>query len=203
MCFYLFGLEGHLFSEKEHKMEEKKLTRTEKHRKYSNMMTRCYNSSWQDRWGEKYKGTTVCEEWLNDKESFFDWMDMNYYEIEGQKMDLDHNILDYNNKEYSPDKSIIAPHDINVMYENLEVGTTNITYNSRNGTYTVKVMDDGEYIIDTGFKTYNEALDCYCTIKEGIIADKAFVLKGKIPEKLYNHMINTDVKLINAHYYTA
>lgn len=182
-------------------MNGKKLTRTEKHRKYTNMMTRCYNSNWQDIWGEQYKGTTVCDEWLNDKESFFNWMDANYYEVEGQKMDLDHNILDHNNKEYSPDKSIIAPHDINVMYENLEVGVTNITYNSRSGTYTVKVMDDGEYITDTGFKTYNEALDCYCAIKEWILWEKADALKDDIPYKLYNRMLNTNVKDINQKHY--
>ena len=35
-------------------MNQKKLTRTEKHRKYNNMMTRCYNSDWQDQWGEQY-----------------------------------------------------------------------------------------------------------------------------------------------------
>ena len=182
-------------------MNQKKLTRTQKHRQYNNMINRCYNADWQDIWGEQYKGTTVCEEWLNDKESFFNWMDANYYEVEGSQMDLDHNILDLDNKEYSPDKSIIAPHDVNALYETLEVGTTNITYNSRNGTYTVKVYDDGEYITETGFRTYNEALECYCIIKQAVIWEKADCLKDDIPEKLYNRMLNTDVRKINQKHY--
>ena len=186
-------------------MEEKKLTKTEKHIRYNNMINRCYNEVWQEEWGQRYKDTTVCEEWLNDKyNTFFTWVDNNYYTVGDEQMDLDHNIMQYVSNVYSPDTCIFAPHKINTLYESLEVGDTNITYNSRKNTFSVKVYDEGEFIIQHGFLTYNEALDCYCAIKEAIIADKADELKGKIPERLYNRMINTDVKLINApHYYTA
>lgn len=59
----------------------------------------------------------------------------------------------------------------------------------------------GESIVFDNLDTYNKALDLYCTIKQGILINKAKSLQGQIPDKVYQAMIITDVKTINAKNY--
>ena len=96
---------------------------------------------------------------------------------------------------------LFAPHSINVLFEHLELGKTNIIYNSQKNTYTVKVYYEGDYITVADLDTYNQALDIYCNIKYGLILDKAERYKDMIPQKLYNIMLTTDVKKINEKFY--
>lgn len=118
-------------------------------------------------------------------------------------MDVDKDILQYGNKQYHPDLCLVVPHSINVFFENIEVGKTNITYNSKTGKYVVKITDGKKNISATDIDSYNEALDIYCDIKQGILVNKAKALKDKIPEKVYMALMNTDVKAINSKYYLA
>lgn len=177
------------------------LTRQQLHTRYNNMINRCYNEKWQDEYGKKYKIASVCDLWLLNKESYFSWFKDEYYIVGDEQMDVDHNIIDYTNTVYAPDKCLIVPHSVNTMFEMLEVGKTNITYNANTGTYTVKVFDTGEFIVENGFKSYNEALDCYCAIKQAVIWEKADSLKYSVPDKVYNALVNADVKKINQNYY--
>ena len=179
----------------------KNLTNTEKHIKYNNMKNRC--GKYYQLQNPRYEGTYMCDEWLENKyDTFFVWLDDNYYEVEGEKqMDIDKDIIKYGNKEYHPDFCLIVPHSINTFYETLEVGKTNIKYNSKIQKYRVKVTDRNEPIISDNIDTYNEALDVYCDIKQGILFNKAKALKEKVPEKVYNALMNTDIKAINQKYY--
>lgn len=177
----------------------KKLNNKEKNSRYFNMKARC-GKEYQDR-NPRYYGTYMCDEWLEDKHAFFKWLDENYYEVDGEQMDIDKDILQYGNKQYHQDLSLIVPHNVNSFYENIEVGKTNITYNKRSKKYSVKVLDMGEPIVFDDLDTYNKALDLYCTIKQGILVNKANSLQDQIPDKVYQAMINTDVKAINAKHY--
>ena len=181
----------------------KNLTNTEKHIKYNNMKNRC--GKYYQLQNPRYEGTYMCDEWLENKyDTFFVWLDDNYYEVEGEKqMDIDKDIIKYGNKEYHPDFCLIVPHSINTFYETLEVGKTNIKYNSKIQKYRVKVTDRNEPIISDNIDTYNEALDVYCDIKQGILFNKAKALKEKVPEKVYNALMNTDIKAINQKYYES
>lgn len=49
--------------------------------------------------------------------------------------------------------------------------------------------------------TYNEALDAFCDIKQGILVRMAKSLQDQIPDRVYQAMMNTDVKAINAKHY--
>lgn len=182
-------------------VEYKKLTRFEIHHRYNNMIQRCYDEEWQKENNMAYANETVCKQWLEDKyNTYFPFIEKEFYVIDDLQMDIDHNIIDYWNHEYNEEKVLIVPHYINVLWESLEVGKTNITYNSKTKMFNVKVVDKGE-IIKEQCKTYNEALTIFCNIKQGIIYTEAELLKDRVPEKVYNAMINTDVKAINERYF--
>ncbi|MBE7035837.1 MAG: hypothetical protein E7403_00925 [Ruminococcaceae bacterium] len=176
------------------------LSNTEKHTRYNNMKNRC--GKYYQLQNPRYEGTYMCDEWLDNKyETFFTWLDNNYYEVDGEKqMDIDKDIIKYGNKLYHPDLCLVVPHSINTFYETIEVGKTNITYNSKTKKYRVKVADKNEYHELSNIDTYNEALDIYCDIKQGILFNKAKALKDKVPEKVYNALMNTDIKAINQKY---
>jgi hypothetical protein len=178
------------------------LSRNEKNNRFSNMKHRC-GSVYQAK-NPQYKGTYMWEGWLKHKKTtFFVWLDNNYYEVDGEQMDIDKDILVYGNKQYHPELCLIVPHSINTFYENIEVGKTNITCNPKTKKYRVKVFDKGEYIVSDDIDTYNRALDIYCDIKQGILFNKAKALKDQIPEKVYSALMNTDVKAINQKHYIS
>lgn len=178
-----------------------KLSDKEINRRYFNMIQRCYDKKWQEKNGSSYAGVTVCDEWLHDKHNtYFPFIRENFYEVGDYQMDIDHNIIDPQNTVYCPDKVLIVPHFVNVAWANLEVGKNQIAFNPKTETYNVRVYDRGE-IITTSCPTYNEALDAFCTIKQGLIYEMAESLKEEVPEKVYAAMINTDVRKINEHHY--
>lgn len=178
------------------------LSDKEKCSRYANVKNRC-GARYQSK-NQKYIGTFMCDEWLEDKNKFYTWLDENFYVIEGEKqMDIDKDIICYGNKQYRPDMCIIAPHSVNSFYESLEVGKTNIKRNAKTGKYIVRVRDMGKPIRVDDIATYNMALDIYCAIKQGILYSKAKSLKETIPVKLYRAMMDTDIKAINRKYYQS
>lgn len=177
----------------------KKLNNDEKNSRYFNMKARC-GKTYQDR-NPRYYGTYMCDEWLEDKNAFYKWLDENYYEVDGEQMDIDKDILKYGNKQYHRDMSLIVPHSINSFYENIEVGKTSIKQNPKTKKYRVKIFDNGEWIVSSNIDTYNKALDIYCDIKQGILINKTKSLQDQIPDKVYQAMMNTDIKAINVKHY--
>lgn len=177
------------------------LSNSEKHTRYNNMKNRC--GKYYQLQNPRYEGTYMWDGWLDNKyDTFFVWLDNNYYEIDGEiQMDIDKDIIKYGNKEYHPDLCLVVPHSINTFYETIEVGKTNIRYNSRRKKYSVVINDKDHKIVSKDIDTYNEALDIYCDIKQGILINKAKALKDKVPEKVYNALMNTDIKAINQKYY--
>lgn len=69
---------------------------TRLYRIYQGMITRCYNPKYRDKHYQD-KGIKVCDEWLNDNKTFFDWALANGYD---DKLTIDR--ID-NNKGYSPE----------------------------------------------------------------------------------------------------
>lgn len=176
-----------------------KLNKDKQNSRYFNMKGRC-GKEYQDR-NPRYYGTYMCKEWLGDKDAFYKWLDENYYEVDGEQMDIDKDILQYGNRQYHPDLCLIVPHIVNTFYENIEVGKTSITYSKKTKKYNVKVSDGKKNIGANNIDTYNEALDAFCDIKQGILVGMAKSLRDQIPEKVYQAMMNTDVKAINAKHY--
>ena len=143
-----------------------------------------------------YRDVTICEEWYNFQ-NFAKWYEENYYEVEGQMMHLDKDILVRGNRIYSPDTCIFVPRDINVVV---------ITYNKKKSKLPVGVSmcsDNIGYVAtcnnDSGnhylgyFKTVYEASNTYKEHKRKTVIKMAEKYKGKIPVKLYEALLEFEV----------
>ena len=154
------------------------------------MFNRCYNEKVHERkpW---YKGCTVCDEWLEDRYAFYDWLnDGNFYEIDGEPtVELDKDILVKGNRVYSPETCIFAPKSINALF-----GGTKKKQN--NGLPTgVKMTKNGKYQPDIKgfhevFDTPEEAWEIWKAHKQATVIHRADEYLGKIPMKLYRAMLN-------------
>jgi hypothetical protein len=78
------------------------------------MINRCYNEKYHKKL-PTYKDCTVSEEWHNFQ-NFASWYDQNYYEVNGEKMALDKDILIKGNKVYSSETCIFVPQFINSLF---------------------------------------------------------------------------------------
>ena len=79
-----------------------------------NMLKRCYSDKVSAK-NSTYKKSEVFNEWLNFQ-NFAEWYYENYYEIEGENMHLDKDILVKGNKIYSPDTCVFVPQSINSLF---------------------------------------------------------------------------------------
>ena len=81
---------------------------------WHDMLRRCYDSKFHEK-RPTYVDCEVCEEWHNFQ-NFAKWYDNNYYEIEGERMHLDKDILVKHNKIYSSETCVFVPHAINSLW---------------------------------------------------------------------------------------
>lgn len=164
---------------------------------WNHMLQRCYSKSNVEKY-PTYVDCWVCEEWLNFQ-NFAKWYESNYYEIPGERMEIDKDILYKGNKVYSPETCVIVPHNINTLFiksdncrGTLPIG---VNYDVRYDTYNAHCNDHGELIWLGSFKTVDDAFITYKIYKEQLIKNMAEEYKYYIPEILYNAMINYKVEI--------
>ena len=164
--------------------------KTKVYNTWGNMLKRCYDKNFQIN-NSTYTDCKVCNEWLCFQ-NFADWYDENYYEIEGEIMELDKDILVKGNKIYSPNTCIFVPHRINSLF---------VKRDSKRGEYPIGVTPHrnkfrAECEIKLGvYNTIEEAFQVYKKFKENYIKEIAEEYKSKIPQKLYKAMINYEVEI--------
>ncbi len=167
-----------------------------------NMLMRCYYSKYHEK-ESTYKDCTVCNDWLNFQ-NFAKWFYDNYYEIEGQRMCLDKDIINKGNKIYSPETCIFVPQIINTLFvkRNNDRGKSPIgTKFRKNGKYQVDCsiydfkINESKSIYLGVYNTEIEAFNVYKEFKEKYIKEVANLYKDKIPQKLYNALINYEVEI--------
>ena len=78
------------------------------------MLERCYGEKYQKKF-PTYIDCSVCDEWKS-YENFERWYNLNYYEVENEKMQLDKDILFKGNKIYSPNTCVFVPQRINKLF---------------------------------------------------------------------------------------
>ena len=183
-----------------------KPTKEQRYNLKNNMKTRCYNTNYH-KVRPDYKDCTICDEWLDDKKSFYEWVDHNFYEIEGEPtVELDKDILVPGNKVYSPDTCIFVPKRINDLFVHIHGRKKNglptgVTYSKKTGKYQAAVREsckdtdskdeDKKKTVRLGFfDTIEEAYEVYKTHKMAEIIYIADCYKDVIPDKLYQAMIN-------------
>lgn len=165
-------------------------------RLWNDMQTRCYNWKLHKRF-PKYFGCTICDEWREDKTRFYKWVEENYYSIGDEQMDLDKDILFKGNKIYSPDTCIFVPHSINtlVLNNSAKRGKFPIGVCKDGRRYRGSLNIDGKNVHLHYWKTPEEAFAEYKRHKEALILIMADKYKGKIPEKVYEALINWKIEI--------
>lgn len=168
-----------------------------------NMLQRCYDEKYHEKYST-YKGCEVNNELLC-YQNFGDWFIDNYYEIEGQKMCLDKDILVKGNKIYSPDTCIFVPERINILFVkcNNDRGEypIGVSYHKRDKKFRARcsVYDNktnkNENIYLGYYNTPEQAFGSYKEFKEKYIKEVADYYKEQIPKKLYQAMYNYEVNI--------
>lgn len=145
-----------------------------------------------------YEGCEVCQEWLNFQ-VFAEWVNKNYYEIEGEQICLDKDILIKGNKIYSPDTCVFVPQTINKLFTksdkargDLPIG---VCYDKLNKKYKAYCNVNGKHKSLGYYDTKEEAFQVYKNSKEDYIKKVAEEYKEKIPTKLYNAMVSYQVEI--------
>ena len=157
------------------------------------MMNRCYSSKTL-KTHPTYKDCTVCEEWHNFQ-NFAKWYEENYYEISGETMCLDKDILIQNNKIYSPETCCFVPERINLLFvfKNRGELPTGVSKSRKQYSANCSVLDENnksKRIYLGLYKTIDEAFAIYKEFKETYIKQIADEYVGLIPDELYFAMYN-------------
>ena len=170
--------------------------KTKCYKTWHNMLQRCYDTKYHEKY-TTYINCKVCEEWLCFQ-NFAEWFDENYYEIEGQKMCLDKDILNKGNKIYSPDNCIFVPEKINNLFVKSDkirgeypIGVC-YDKNAKKFVAQCKIYDFKENKSKKKYlglyDTLEKAFEVYKQFKEKYIKNMADYYKDLIPTKLYDAM---------------
>ena len=170
---------------------------------WTSMIYRCYSSNYLSKF-PSYIDCYVCDEWHNFQ-NFAKWYYKNYYEIDGEIMCLDKDILIKGNKVYSPETCIFVSNNINVLF---------CKRNKARGKYPIGVQWDKEkrkYIANCDifdketnksrqkfigrYDTIEETFLAYKQFKENYIKQVADEYKNLIPKELYEAMYNYKVEM--------
>ena len=170
---------------------------TPEYHAWSNMLTRCYSETWQKNY-DTYKKCSVCEEWHNFQ-NFAKWYNENYYEVEGDIMCLDKDILKKGNKLYSPETCVFVPNRINTLFvkkdKNRGEYPIGVSYNKMRKKFATGVSIDHKRVGLGYFKTPMEAFYVYKKHKENYVKKVANEFKDKIPETVYDALMRYEVSL--------
>ena len=156
------------------------------------MLDRCYS----DKMYYTYDDKIVCDEW-HCLQNFGEWYDNNYYEILGQDMDLDKDILVKGNKIYSPETCVFVPHDINILVNNNKKKRgqypIGVSYHNIANKYQTRCSFYGTEVHLGLFDTEYEAFQKYKIEKEKYIKEVANKYKEQIPQKLYDALLKYEI----------
>lgn len=162
--------------------------KTIQYKTWFNMLNRCYNKKYHSR--HTYENTKVCNEWHNFQ-NFAKWFDENYYAIDGERMQLDKDILVKNNNKYCPDSCIFVPQKINSMFTKNDINrgrySIGVSFHKRDSCFSSSCSNPitGKQEWLGNFKTEDLAFIAYKARRECILAEVADLYRDKIPSELY------------------
>lgn len=165
---------------------------------WNHMLERCYSKTFQQK-QPSYIGCITNEEW-HCFQDFGKWHDENYYEIDGEKMQLDKDILVKGNKIYSSKTCVFVPQRINSLFiqsiskrGQYPIG---VSFHQRIGKYQAQINLDNKNRKSIGYyQTSDEAFLAYKIEKEKYIKEIADEYKSKIPKKLYDAMYKYKINI--------
>ena len=157
--------------------------------KWKNMIQRCYNKKVHEL-KPYYMDKNVCIEWQN-YQNFKIWFDAHY--IPGTKVDLDKDLLCKESNMYSPETCACLTHYLNTVFEDRGI-KSNIVQNE-NGTYTVSMIVLNKKMDIGVFDSEEEAHTGFIDGKIDYICDLAEKCKGKVPDYVYEGMLNYKIEI--------
>ena len=170
---------------------------TKEYLEWHSMLTRCYSEKYQNKYST-YKDALV-NEYFHNFQNYCKWREDNYYEIEGEQMCLDKDILIKDNKEYSFNTMVFVPERINKLFIKRDAlrgdCPIGVSYHKASGKYMAKcnTLFNRKYL---GLhNTPEEAFQAYKQFKETYIKQIADEYKDKIPQRLYDAMYNWTVEI--------
>ena len=163
---------------------------TDEYKVWHGVLQRCYDPKFQEK-RSTYKGCKV-EEYLLNFQHMGEWIDENYYEVPGEVMHLDKDILCKGNKVYSRETCIFVPERINNLFTKRDnargdspIGTTELP----SGNYQVYCNNGYGKLIYLGvYPTKEEAFRVYKEYKESLIKRTIDEYENKIPEPFYSKL---------------
>ena len=157
---------------------------------WRDMLKRCYDPKYQEKY-PTYKGCRV-EDYLLNFQHMGEWLENNYYEVPGEVMCLDKDILYKGNKIYSRDTCIFVPERINLLFTKRgnDRGKDPIgVYQLSSGNYQVSCNNGYGKVIYLGtYSTEEEAFQVYKEYKERVIKNVIDSYEGRIPEPFYSRL---------------
>ena len=163
---------------------------TDEYNIWYHMVTRCYDPKYHEK-RSTYKDCKV-EDYLLNFQHMATWIDENYYEVPGEVMCLDKDILCKRNKVYSRETCIFVPERINLLFtkRDNDRGKDPIgVYQSPSGNYQAYCNNGyGKQIKLGSYKTKEEAFEVYKQYKEKVIKEVIDSYEGRIPEPYYSKL---------------
>ena len=157
---------------------------------WHHMLQRCYDPKYHET-HPTYKGCKV-EDYLLNFQNMGEWIESNYYEIFGETMCLDKDILYKGNKVYSRETCIFVPKRINSLFtkrDNARGDSPIGVYPVPSGNYQVHCNNGYGKLDYLGtYLTKEEAFHVYKQYKEKVIKETIDSYEGKIPEPFYSRL---------------
>lgn len=173
-------------------------TNTRTYMSWKNMLDRCYGKQNRNLHPAYFEIAEVCNEWLNFQ-TFADWYEEKEYKVDG-RLHLDKDILFPGNKTYSPDKCLLVPQRINMLFLNKpnNRGLPNGINRCAKG-YSAKYNEEKLGV----FSTLEEAYLIYTQKKKEAILNVANEYKDIIPSYVYDAVASYEFKIENDKNYIA
>lgn len=153
-----------------------------------------------------YKDAQMSDEWANNRNTFIQWYQDNYYECDGESMAVDKDLLYPGNKLYAKERCVILPQALNSMLANckkhklkkakasneLPLG---VRYDHRLKTYygVITPCGSNELLQLSHWDTPDEAFAEYREYKLVEIRKMADKYKEKVPDKVYQALLKVEV----------
>ena len=159
---------------------------------WKSIIERCYWADKQIKNKAYYMISEICEEWKN-YQNFAEWYHENKYDVEG-RLHIDKDILYPGNKVYSPYHCLLVPQRINMLFVNKQNkrGLPNGIKKDGN-KYYAKYNSTELGSADTVEKAY----ELYAKRKKEEIIKIAEEYKKIIPNKVYEALLNYEVRMEN------
>lgn len=173
---------------------------TKEYQVWNSMLQRCYDPKLKEK-NPTYKNVTCCDEWLL-YENFYNWLHSqeNFEQwLNGNRWDLDKDILIKGNKVYSPEACCLVPHNINVLFTKRNTGEFPIGVAKHKNRFRAfcdnQFMNKRVYL--GSYVTPEEAFRAYKQYKENHIKQVAQneYNKGTITKKCYEAIMSYEVEI--------